>query len=308
MQEAWAYRGGLAVPVVRLYARFETWLVRTFRLAAWREPLWAALARWAVFVFGLLCGLMPVRRHHLYDPKPKLRNALRRAGLAWFADGVDAFRASSPAIAWPPLLMDSGLLVAASRSPDAFGFEAYCRVGSSEAVAQKGLIWARFGSLGVVGTHMTFEYADGGVQRRKQRDQLAARAAALVDAGCRSVLVLGDLNHALPSQTTGGSAGHPPAGFSPTRFRRPWLPKEARTDSLLDAFERFGLSAARLSGDTPTNVDGTIDHVFAVRRAGEAQNYAAVKTSTSRDDDARISDHLLISVRAETSVVAAAAG
>ena len=45
----------------------------------------------------------------------------------------------------PPLVMDSGLLLCASQPADESGFVPYGRAGNAEAVALKGMLWARFG-------------------------------------------------------------------------------------------------------------------------------------------------------------------
>jgi len=53
-------------------------------------------------------------------------------------------------------------------------------------------------------------------------------------------------------------------------------------------------AVARLSPDPPTNLDGTVDHVFAVSRLGDAATYAANSMATVADPDADVSDHLMI--------------
>ena len=219
----------------------------------------------------------------------------------------------------------AGLLICASEAADASGFVGFNRESSGEAAAFKGMLWAKWGGLGVINTHMTFEYADGGAQRRKQQAALATLAARLLGlalpdesstagsfassavcdpscgidriadsgCGCDAVLITGDFNHALPEQCTAGAAGVPPPIASP--YTRPWLPADASLAFLLSALRLGGLATVeRLSSDVPTNEDGTLDHVFVVTRATQAQGYSAVHASAVADDAAEVSDHLMI--------------
>ena len=218
--------------------------------------------------------------------------------------------------------MDSGLLLLGSRAPDACGFEGYSRAESSEAPANKGLLWAAFGKLGLVATHMTFQFDDGGASRGRQRAKLANRVAALLglDADeatpvcdvviaiapasfrfrgaardARAPQVLGDFNHALPEQTTGAEPGEEPEGGSRSTYVRAWLPGNASLDLLLRDLALGGRArVARLSPDAPTNLDGTVDHVFAVTRVGAAATYAARTAATVPDPAGDASDHLMV--------------
>ena len=72
--------------------------------------------------------------------------------------------------------------------------------------------------------------------------------------------------------------------------------------SFVAAFAKEGLALARLSGDHPTNVDGTIDHVFVACRRGSKAPYDAIRHTTGRDEHARVSDHLLISAVLQRTV------
>jgi len=57
-----------------------------------------------------------------------------------------------------PAIMDSGLLMVANRPPDGSGFEPFAWTPpNGEAIANKGMLWARFNSVVVVTTHMTAE-------------------------------------------------------------------------------------------------------------------------------------------------------
>ncbi|KAJ1479314.1 hypothetical protein T484DRAFT_1814870 [Baffinella frigidus] len=233
VQEVWAYRAGVFWPGLWLWSKLEASLMRAGWASGRREPLLLVLLKGIFMLIVAVATLIfqswiPLLRAVLWNPKPRLAVALeKRSSLPYHIDGVAPFR-SLPPWTTPVCLMDSGLHLSASRPADASGFVGFCRAGSGEAVALKGMLWARWGALGVINTHMTFEYADGGAQRRKQQAALSALVATLLDAplpslpsgaaptdpacslecvprgACSVVLLVGDLNHALPSQCTAG--------------------------------------------------------------------------------------------------------
>lgn len=299
LQEAWTFRIGLFYPLIWLLARLETWLLKVGGYGGAAEPAWWHIIITAVTICTQTQSFVPGARRLLWCPKGRFVDALAPLGFTWRGDGVAAF-AAAPLSARPPLLIDSGLLLCASRAPDASGFAAYDRVGP-EARAHKGLLWAAFGSLGVVATHMAFHFEDGGANRRRQRRKLAACVAELLGLEasakptCDAVLLVGDFNHALPSQTTGGAAAEEPKNFSRSTYVRPWLPAIASLDLLLRDLALGGRArVARLSPDAPTNLDGTVDHVFAVTRVGAAATYAARTAATVPDPAGDASDHLMV--------------
>ena len=304
-QEAWAFRVGVVWPLLWLQARLEALALFALDLAGGVEPWLLHWPKLAINCVAVVMAWVPVVRRVLYCPKGVVSGALAREfGFAWQGSGRDAF-AAWPLSTWPPLLMDSGLLLCASRAPDASGFEGYDRAGSAEAVANKGMVWATFGKLGVVNTHMTFEFADGGGQRAKQQRQLASLVGALLGVAptrdglptCDAVLLVGDFNHALDSQTTDGPPGDEPQDGSRSTYRWAWLPANASLDHLLKALALDGqASVTRMSNDAPTNLDGTVDHFFVVTKAtaAAAPVYRPASKHTVADDAGHISDHLMI--------------
>ena len=178
LQEAWAFRAGLAYPLLWLMHKFEAFLLGLGLCGGVEPGLWT-LAKNAASALAALWAWVPGARRILWCPKWRFVEALGQLGLPWHASGRGAF-AAHPNFARPPLLMDSGLLLLGSREPDACGFEGYSRAESSEAPANKGLLWAAFGKLGLVATHMTFQFDDGGASRGRQRAKLANRVAALL--------------------------------------------------------------------------------------------------------------------------------
>ena len=338
VQEAWAYRVGVFWPMFYCWGKLEAWLLRCKMVDGCREPLFFWLFKSAaVFLIALSTLLaqnwVPKLRDVMWEPKRHLRAALSiRATLPWSTDGVSAFRALPP---WtlPICLMDSGLHTSASRPADDSGFVGFSRTGSAEAVVLKGMLWCRWGSLAIVNTHMTFEHADGGVQRRRQQEALSSLVGKLLgllpqgagdgpSAGpmsgsfdpscdlsgvplsscgsCSAVLIAGDLNHCLPAQCTSGAAGKPPTGTY--QYRQPWLPANASLAHLLDVLALGGAAKVeRLSSDEPTNEDGTIDHLLLVTPAPRGLRprpaaYTRVSADVIPDDHAEVSDHLSIKV------------
>ena len=121
---------------------------------------------------------------------------------------------------------------------------------------------------------------------------------------CAAVLIAGDLNHALPSQLlpAGVAPTGPAPGASPSTYQAPWLPADANLEDLLEALRLRGeAKVERLSTDTPTNEDGSLDHVIVVTAAGggkgdkgRAPGYARVAASVVPDAEAEVSDHLMV--------------
>ena len=219
VQEAWAFRAGLFHPLLLLLAHVEAALLECGVARGAHEP-WPVAALKSLLLATLLVvnllvqGWLPLLRAVLWDPKPKISAALREAGLLHSVSGTEEFRAQSQ---WPggpwgaegtgPVLMDSGLLICSSHEPDSAGFVPFGAKGNSEAVAWKGMLWARWNDMVVLNTHMTFVNADGGVQRQRQREELAGLVSFLLKHGCPRtgsrvdrVILAGDLNHCLPTQ------------------------------------------------------------------------------------------------------------
>lgn len=152
VQEGWAFRVGVAWPLFWLLGCMEGALLRHGIVRGGQEP-WAVAAIKGVLLGAmvvvnlLLQGWVPLLRNVLWDPKPQMAAALKRAGLPFETSGVYFFRSLSQ---WrrgslQPALMDSGLLTCSSHAPDASGFVPWDAKGNSEAAAVKGMLWARWG-------------------------------------------------------------------------------------------------------------------------------------------------------------------
>jgi hypothetical protein len=156
---------------------------------------------------------------------------------------------------WPfQPVMDSGLLVVASQTPDEHGFEPYDPHGT-ESFVNKGMLWMRFGDLVVINTHMTAEKSE--FSKNLQNDQMQLFCQKLFrekadgnenENKCKQILLVGDFNHFEPSL---GST---------------ILPKHANTKVLLNALQRScpGRLPKLLSKTKLTNEDGCIDHVIGL--------------------------------------------
>ena len=262
VQEAWAYRAGVFWPILWLWSKFEAFLLGAGWASGRREPLLLVVVKGFFMLIVAVVNLIfqswvPLLRNVLWNPKPRLAASLKsRSSLPYHIDAVAPF-CSLPPWGRPVCLMDSGLHLSASRPADESGFVGWCRENSGEAVALKGMLWARWGGLAVVNTHMTFEYADGGATRRKQQAALAGLLATLLGAplpaphatdpacdlasvprgACSAVLLIGDLNHALPSQCTSGPPGPLPPD-APCAYSYPWLPADASLDGFEEALRR----------------------------------------------------------------------
>ena len=311
VQEAWALRAGVLWILLYLWSKLESALLWC-GCAGGHEPLLLRVPKFALIIIVIatswITSWLPFLGRVMWDPKPRIATALRSsAGLSWFTSGATALSRSAP-WAWPPIILDSGLLLIASEPADERGFVPYER-SSNGAYVIKGMLWARWGSLCVVNTHMTFCNADGGLVRRKQQQAMARLVASFLGHGdvgttvCDAVLVVGDLNHCLPKQTTRGArASEAPSGMDrePSQYRQPWLPAHADISVLMDVLRMNGkMRVERLSGDEPTNEDGTIDHILVITLANRASTYHRALpsggfTSTVADAYADVSDHLLI--------------
>lgn len=306
VQEAWALRTGILWIVMYLWTMIESWFLRIGFSGA-HEPLVLRILRTVIIMMvtlmAWLTAWLPPLRWVVWDPKPKIANLLRTsASLTWSVSGTTALCKSSM-WAYPPILLDSGLLLSSSEPADESGFVPYEREGVA-SIALSGMLWARWGSLGVINTHMTFENGDDGVLRKKQHKALASLVASLImreECKCGAVIVMGDLNHALSSQTTRGKPGKAPYGMDrePSQYQCPWLPGHADLLGLLDSLRMDGImQVTRMSGDEPTNEDGTIDHILVVTLASAKTSYESVHipnfSNTVADEHAEISDHLLI--------------
>lgn len=187
VQEAWAYRVGLFWPILWLWSKLEALLLRGGLAQGGKE--WAAMAVLkGVFLYSATVvtfftqAWLPLLRGWLWDPKRTLASSLSsKGGLGWSSvESSSTFRQMAP-WGWPACLMDSGLHTSASKPPDEGGFVGYGRQSLlGEGVCLKGMLWHRWGKLGVVNTHMTFEYADGGEERRRQQVALAGLVGVLL--------------------------------------------------------------------------------------------------------------------------------
>jgi hypothetical protein len=275
VQEAWAFRAGVFWPAFWLCGRVEALLLRHRTVSGRHELRLYNILKNSLLLLVALATLtvqawLPLIRGVMWDPKLRIADALKhRALLPWHSSSTPPF-AGLPPWSWPPCLMDGGLHMSASAPADESGFVAFARAGHEGAV-QKGVQWARWGSLAVLNTHMVFDCSPGSERRRMQREALAQLVGALLglppekqvaegllyDEGfglsgvpdtsrtCRAVLVTGDFNHALRSQCTNGEAGAPPSGESPSVYTGPWLPKDAALDYLLEELRHGGAARVR---------------------------------------------------------------
>ena len=289
LQELWAFRTGLFWPVLRLVGAMQAALLRAGLVRGGHEPMLLRVVSFAVLALASLCSWLPLP-FGLWDPKPQFAKALYTAGVP---HAIGLRRASlDPLLGcrrWPPPLMDSGLLLCSSRPADEVGFESFGAGGSEEDFVNKGMLWARFGTLAVINTHMTAKRA--AAQTAPQRAALGALAARLLrlPAGVEYVLVVGDLNHWHGSSPVGA----------------PHVDEVLHALAHGDGADGTLLEVAHLSCDEPTNYDlgrgegapqgQCLDHVICVRRHGSAPLQPSM-TRAVDDLPRHFSDHNLLYV------------
>ena len=294
LQELWAFRAGLFWPLLWLMGVLQSALLRAGLVHGGHEPL---LLRIALLAPAALCSALPLP-FGLWDPKPRFARALAAAGVP---HAVGLRRASlEPMLGcrrWPPPLMDSGLLLCTSRPVDESGFVPFAQTGSPEDWVNKGMLWARLGSLAVIVTHMSNERATA--YRAPQRAALGELSARLLGLpGVERVLVVGDLNH-----RQGGSsakcAGHVDEVLAAI------LARGGGGDVGLAGGGDELLEAERLSCDEATNEDGCIDHVLCVRRRGSPPLRPRCESRVVEDLPRHVSDHNLLYVTVGPGALAA---
>lgn len=209
-QEAWAYKCGLAWPFLTAASLLERHLPRCFaarRIAAFSGSAGDALgmngcASFVAHAIGALTvELLPFPFVRWDGTKRALVRRLRRRGLSHVV-GL-----SGTSMSWRPTkLMDSGLLLVASRRPIASGFEAYAATGgvASEGCVNKGFLWALFAD------------ADGGEGTTLVvTSHLHATDDACRAAQCRQLVASTEWLHALlprahAPRRSAGEEGPPP--------------------------------------------------------------------------------------------------
>eukprot|EP00912_Choanoflagellata_sp_UC4_P002070 UC4_evm1s1319 len=260
-QELWAFRAGLFYPFLCCLYAIEKMLISSQVVHPGREfflyKIYNRIAMLIISCFTILIQMwIPFLRNVLYDPKPSFANYISaKFNLVWTADAVNDFKKS---LFWrmPPILMDSGLLMCASKCPDDHAFIPFRIKGkpcgeidpSREAFVLKGMLWAKFGRTAVVSTHMAFINHDKGKTRRHQQKELAAVLKQLLcttNQDCEekpvvdAVILLGDFNHCLPDQIDKNSTGKIPANLL-YAYDRAWLPEDANVEHLEKALSCEG--------------------------------------------------------------------
>lgn len=117
------------------------------------------------------------------------------------------------------------------------------------------------------GEQMAEAELEAGARCEELSECLLARSGDSAGGGCLRTIhaALAHLGAVLknPNQQLGGAAG------SPSVFTHPWLPGNADVSLVLQELGMQGTAlVTRLSGDEPTNIDGTVDHVILVTRSG----------------------------------------
>ena len=92
LQEAWAFRAGLAYPLLWLMHKFEAFLLG-LGLCGGVEPYLWTLAKNATSALAALWAWVPGARRILWCPKWRFVEALGQLGLPWHASGRGAFAA-----------------------------------------------------------------------------------------------------------------------------------------------------------------------------------------------------------------------
>ena len=115
------------------------------------------------------------------------------------------------------------------------------------------MLWARWGALGVVNTHMTFQYNDGGAQRRKQQAALAALVATLLGAPLPPPPAIDPSLPAAPATDGRDRPGVRPPGVQPPGVQPPGVQLPATDPSCplasVPHSSRGACSAVLLIGD-----------------------------------------------------------
>lgn len=341
LQEAWAWRVGLTWPLHYFLYLLQSFLFRFNLVHGGHEPiLLRALILPPLFAMSLLQAYVPVLRQILWSPKQRIANGLSNTipdeNLKFAVTHSEPSFLQQSSWTFSPTLMDSGLLTIASISPDQSGFVAFPRSDNDEAVARKGMLWARWGDCVVINTHMTFVNKYQSRQRHKQTIQLAFLCASMLDPGptvyctnvdphepslhggggpvemkapVSNVFIVGDLNTVFDSQTVDGDEHSVPVvnngrGYkgrhSPNTYIAPWLSKHSALDRWKQIFVRVDprMCVRRLSGDDPTCEDGTVDHVLCVSLGVSEHTYESVSCETYSDMHCECSDHSAIAVEA----------
>lgn len=319
-QEFFAFRVGVFWPLLQCLSWFEAALLRCDCVKGGQENfLYTVLKSCFILLVWLSTFIfqqwIPGLRDVVWDPKRHFVQILAKTSqLEWSADGVVTFKGTR-SCRFPPSILDSGLVMSASRSADNAGFVPYTEMNSPEleSIIMRGIVWARFGSMIVILTHMCFVNNDGGVARRQQESQLSAIVSNFLDPNQQpfkrvdTVVICGDFNLCLASQidsgkTTKGENGvggflSAPGVGSPSVYRGAWLPEHANVDNLLASLSQNGMySARRVSRNEPTCEDGTVDHVIVVTLSASAVTCNVVEAGYFEDAECHNSDHCALSV------------
>lgn len=285
LQELWAFRTGPTWPLLWLVGKLQSKLLRAPRRSGGHEPVLLRIISGIVMALSCLFAWLPLP-FGLWNPKDHVASELATAGLPYaVGTGATSLQPLVSCRRWPPPVMDSGLLLCSSHRAEDSGFIAYSQGGSAEDFVNKGILWARFGSVVAITTHMTAERA--AVHTDPQRARLGEVVAWLLTLrGVEHVLVAGDLNHWQDS---------PPPPGAP------------HVSAVIQAIEQAGsttpLEAVRVSSDDGTNYDNftgapqCIDHVICVRRRREkAPPIRALDTGVVDDFSRHVADHNLLHV------------
>ena len=276
-QEAWAFRCGLAWPLLALARAAERWAPRSgpssldggrallSQIGQMNRPLTLL----ALVVATLLSLVFPGRLLRWDGTRDEILRGLAARGLL-FAAGAHG----SAGMPWCKL-MDSGLLIVSSARPAAQGFVAYVATGglASEGMVTKGFLWALYGSERqpggqlVVTTHVHATYA--AVRLEQCRQLLQAVESLCAQHEPSMTLLCGDFN-----EPPGGRL-HEAIIASPLGLRR-----------LTDASD---VGTCRVAGDAVDVAELELDHVYATT-SGFAQ-LAPLFTPSS--------DHAIVRVRSE---------
>ena len=317
-QEAWAYKCGLALPVLLLARALEIHCPSLFTTAPTvifnprsllrsvrRVNSWTTLA--ALLCAWLSALLLPMRSLRYDRTKSDIAAEGLRMGLP-FAVGMNG---EAGLMAGCNKLLDSGLMMLSSEPPVASGFEAFDPPLSEESRANKGMLWAIYPALDrtqhsppspqcarehlVVTTHM---HATSQVIRGAQRAQLARLVRRLRQRYRPAiVIVCGDMNE---SSVPLAEQKHDFNGK--TLFASTQGSDACELSALHDDMAAIGLQKLSddAAGGTCVKDDGSgetdeLDHIYAMANSDEGLRLSPsfralppVRLSTS--------DHFLIHV------------